>query len=63
MLNFKLYKCVVCIYYNNIIVCMWNMIIGMPEQALGWLPLGLGLVMEDEPSETSCMCTKKRSQI
>ena len=26
----------------------------MPEQALGWLPLGLGLVMEDEPSELSC---------
>ena len=23
----------------------------MPEQALGWLPLGLGLVVEDEPSE------------
>ena len=23
--------------------------IGVPEQALGWLPLGLGLVVEDEP--------------
>ena len=23
---------------------------GMPEQALGWLPLGLGLDMEDKPS-------------
>ena len=31
---------------------------GVPEQALGWLPLGLGLVMEDEPSELSCSCTK-----
>ena len=31
--------------------------IGMPdlEQALGWLPLGLGLVVEDEPSEHSCI--------
>ena len=28
--------------------------IGVPEKALGWLPLGLGLVMEDEPSEFSC---------
>ena len=28
----------------------------MPEQALGWLPLGLGLVVEDEPSELSCVC-------
>ena len=25
--------------------------IGVPEQALGWLPLGLGLV---KPSELSC---------
>ena len=28
--------------------------IGMPEWALGWFSLGLGLVMEDEPSERSC---------
>ena len=28
---------------------------GVSEQALGWLPLGLGLVMEDEPSELSCI--------
>ena len=27
--------------------------IGVPEWALGWLPLGLGLVVEDEPSELS----------
>ena len=27
--------------------------IGVPEQALGWFPLGLGLVVEDEPSELS----------
>ena len=26
-----------------------------PAQALGWLPLGLELVMEDEPSELSRM--------
>ena len=25
----------------------------MSEQALGWFPLGLGLVVEDEPSELS----------
>ena len=24
--------------------------IGAPERALGWFPLGLGLVVEDEPS-------------
>ena len=29
--------------------------IGLPEQALGWFPLGLGLVMEDRPTELSCM--------
>ena len=29
-------------------------ITGMPEKALEWLPLGLGLVMEDEPSKLSC---------
>ena len=27
------------------------MYIGVPVQALGWFPLGLGLVVEDEPSE------------
>ena len=26
----------------------------VPEQALGWFPLDLGLVMEDEPSKCSC---------
>ena len=26
----------------------------MSEQALGWFPLDLGLVMEDEPSKCSC---------
>ena len=26
----------------------------MPKQALGWFPLGLGLVVEDEPSELPC---------
>ena len=25
-------------------------------QALGWVPLGLGLVMEDEASKLSCCC-------
>ena len=29
------------------------MYIGAPEQTLGWFPLGLGLVVEDEPSELS----------
>ena len=32
-------------------------IIGVPEQALGWFPLGLGLVVEDMPSELSCSHT------
>ena len=27
----------------------------LPEQAMGWLPLGLGLVAEDKPSEFSCI--------
>ena len=27
--------------------------IGVPEQALGWFPLGLGLVVEDKPSKLS----------
>ena len=27
----------------------------MSEQVLGWCPLGLGLVVEDEPSELSCI--------
>ena len=29
-------------------------LIGVPEQALGWVSLGLGLVCEDKPSEFSC---------
>ena len=29
--------------------------IGLPEQVLGWFPLGLGLVMEDRSTELSCM--------
>ena len=28
--------------------------LGVPEQALGWLLLGLRLVVEDKPSELSC---------
>ena len=28
--------------------------IGVPERALGWFPLGLGLIVEDEPSGLSC---------
>ncbi|MCG8626872.1 MAG: hypothetical protein MJE68_33330, partial [Proteobacteria bacterium] len=27
----------------------------MPEQALGWIPLGFGIVVEDKPSELSCL--------
>ena len=30
-------------------------ITGVPERALVRFPLGLGLVMEDEPSELSCI--------
>ena len=26
----------------------------MPEQALGGIPLGFGIVVEDKPSELSC---------
>ena len=36
-------------------LCLLHEKIDMPEQALGWFPLGLGLVMEDEPSELSCI--------
>ena len=35
---------------------------GVPEQALGWFPLGLGLAVEDEPSELSCMCLFRLTQ-
>ena len=27
--------------------------IGLPEQAVGWFPLGLGLVVKDGPTELS----------
>ena len=30
----------------------------LPEQAMGWFPLGLGLVVEDRPTEFSCMHTR-----
>ena len=29
--------------------------IGLPEQAVGGFPLGLGLVVEDGPTELSCI--------
>ena len=29
--------------------------IGLPEQAMGGFPLGLGLVVEDRPTELSCI--------
>ena len=35
-------------------ICLLYDYIGVPEQTLGWFPLGLGLVIEDEPSELSC---------
>ena len=35
----------------------------MPEQTLGWLPLGLGLVEEDEPSELSCIIMQVTANI
>ena len=28
--------------------------LGVPEQALGGIPLDFGIVMEDKPSELSC---------
>ena len=34
-----------------------------PEQALGWFPQGLGLVMEDEPSELSSTCTSQSTHL
>ena len=30
----------------------------VPEQALGGIPLGLGLVVEDKPTDFSCTCTR-----
>ena len=35
-------------------LCLLHHKIGVPEQTLGWFTLGLGLVVEDEPSELSC---------
>ena len=29
----------------------YRCVIGVPEQVLGWFPLGLRLVVEDKPSE------------
>ena len=34
--------------------------IGLPEQAVGEFPLGLGLVVEDRPTELSCMHPETR---
>ena len=31
--------------------------LGVPEQALGGIPLGFGIVIEDKLSELSCNCT------
>ena len=32
-------------------LCLLMCIVGVPEQILEWLPLGLGLVMKDESFE------------
>ena len=29
---------------------------GVPEQALGGIPLDFGIVVEDKPTELSCKC-------
>ena len=29
--------------------------LGLPEQAVGWFPLRFGLVVEDKPTEFSCI--------
>ena len=31
--------------------------LGVPKQALGGIPLDFGIVMENKPSELSCVCT------
>ena len=38
--------------------CLWPRL-GIPEQALGGIPLGFGIAVEDKPSELSCVyiCT------
>ena len=37
-------------HLQDMYMYMYAYNLGVLEQALGWLPLGLGLVMEDEPS-------------
>ena len=34
--------------HHNVFLPIASLFICVPEQALGWFPLGLGLVMEDE---------------
>ena len=34
---------------------MCTVSIGLPQQTLGWFPIGLGLVVEGKPTELSCM--------
>ena len=41
--------------------CLLRENIGVPEQALGWFPLGLGLVVKDEPFEFSCITVFSRA--
>ena len=43
--------------------CWVDIHIGLPEQAVGGFPLGLGLVVEDKPTELSCTSFKLRSYI
>ena len=49
-------RCVCVWLYTCDTVCMVCVctIPSLPDRALGWFPLGLGLVMEDEPAELSC---------
>ena len=39
--------------HHNVFLPIASLFICVPEQALGWFPLGLGLVMEDEPHVAS----------
>jgi hypothetical protein len=43
--------------YNQCTVYMYLLGLGLPEKAMEWLPLSLGLVAEDKPTEFSCTCT------
>ena len=53
--------CIAHVTYPYLFLLHKYMYIGLFEQALGWLPLGLELVVVDEPSDTFMQLMMKAS--